>query len=258
MHGFARRLGLLTLLLVMASGLAATAASACNNTRPNNQYHPYWDGMIQKDSASGSPFSCFFGAQGNVYTTNPSVLSPDNEGIASLSAAWVGLDFTDANGNFVLGQDGWWKLYNGTVQTFSQINVNGLGWMTGSYGGPANGSTHNFETTYNYSNSSFTMSEDGIPRYTWQYTPAHLGCNYKTDGEMQGEITSAHNQMPGTQSNPETIQNAQVMSNGGSWAAGSGWNGDDSNNNWFYNSISYYLYNNDTLVADSKFYDDCN
>lgn len=245
-------MGLLAFLLLVVSGVAATAASACNNTRSNNQPHHYWDGMSETDHTYGTPYSCIFGAEGTVYTTSPSVLSPDGGGENSFSGAYVGVQFYNAT-DYTLGQVGWLKFYSGTVNTFAEIVHDHTGWKTGLLSGPANGSYHDFKVTYSYANNTFHFFKDLGILYDWQYTPALLGCDYNTEGVMDGEITSAHNQMPGTQGNPQTIQAAQVMSNGGSWKSGTGWLGDDSNTNWFYNAISY-----SSGYANSTFYDLCN
>lgn len=255
-----RRLALVIAVAAITAGLAASAAQACGNTRSNDQPTHYFDGMEEISFTSGSPFSCYFGVETpSLYDTNPSVLSPDGGGEFSTSSAWVGLTFYDSTTNYVLAQDGFMKFYNGNYNYFNEINVNNHSWKDGEYGNPGVGLYHDFKVTFTYATNTFNYFWNGALQYQWHYTGDQLGCNWTTEGEAQGEITSAHNQMPGTQVNPETISDVQVMSNGGAWASGTGWLGDDDNNSWFYNAISYDTHTGGPpYYASSRFYDNCN
>lgn len=185
-----------------------------------------------------SPASCIFGDLSQIYKTDPSVLSPNGGGENSMSLAWEGVQFQSQGGSIVLGQMGWQKLYNGTVENFAAINTGGLNWKEGDFTAPANGSAHEYETLYTYSNNTFHFYYDGTNYYNWAYTPAQLGCNWTTYGDSESEITSAHNQMPGTAVNPQTYYVNWIESNGGTWyMPTSGWQGVNSNNAWFYNAL---------------------
>lgn len=204
-----RRTGLLVLLLLMVSGLAATASSACNSgwsRSPNDNKH-YWAGADAVTSYTAN------GIDGHIYTTNPTV--PDKTGTQG-SSAWVGMYDQLAPHPYVLVQLGLQKLKNTSVPTtFYQINVGGTIYWTGQSLNQnlTVGNTYDYNVYYQGSSGGTTyfdfagaqkaavaMSNIGV---TW------LDNSLPWFGQANGEVQSYADQMPGTTLNEEIFSTLQ-------------------------------------------------
>lgn len=201
-----RRTGLLVLILLVVSGLAATAAQACNPGRTINPNYSYFDGW-----RTGTPYEgyCLNGSLADIVVRSPYVQSGD-------TSVWTML-YNNADGG--LAQVGWDKCSNGNNYNFVEMDDADTNWQyqKTDFGSDPNGSAPEYKITY--SANSFHFFKGGVNYYNWS-SPTYSGCWAQQAGETQDR----NSQMPGNTSDADSLFSNQVRhANDNSWHQTNSW-----------------------------------
>jgi hypothetical protein len=227
-------MGMLALLLLVVSGLADKAASACNS---GWQRTPADIGLGNFEAgANARPSYAPTGSSANIYVTNPTVLCGNACG--QTSAAWIGIGAFDNKSNALIIQNGTFKENGGAsggcpagVNTcgvpipFFEVNVNPpAGSGRGDYNaffrtlGPLNiGVYYEFDNEYDAGTDTVHLNFAGANNFSFDLSNTCISgdCQGVPTGgnwapEAKGEVTSYSSQLPGTASNIEYLTTLEL------------------------------------------------
>jgi hypothetical protein len=193
------RTGLLVLLLLIVSGLAATAASACTlpwTRTPNDGVHYFAGAFVTNGSANQN----LNGASADIWINDPTLHT------TYYTSSWVGMVTYDSGGLPVLVQDGYLKFAGGSDKTFYQICNESACWWTGSNTqGVTVGTYYNFNVYSQGGDAFFDFA--GVLKNTVHLSDYGIGgitSSTPWDPTVQAEPASYGVQMAGTSGNHET------------------------------------------------------